>query len=73
MIKYKLENELPIYSAFGQAYVKKDDQTLQEVVSVNEEEFKKDKNYGLIKKLMKNYPKVRLQELSNTYLTLTFQ
>lgn len=39
-------------------------------MEANLAELEGDKNLGLVKKLLKQYPRVRVQELSDTYLTL---
>lgn len=75
MLKYKLEvpGTLQNYKLLANAYVSKDDKMFQEVIDSNFTEFEADKNMGLIKKLMKLYSRVRICELSNTYLTLRYK
>lgn len=73
MIKYKLENSFHAYQNLAKAYMSKHDEAFLEVISVCYEEFERDGNVGLIKKLQKAFSKVRISELSETYLTLQYK
>ncbi|CDW71172.1 UNKNOWN [Stylonychia lemnae] len=72
MLKHNLETSFACYRNLGSSYIGKDDKLFNEIIENNQEEFFKDKNYGLIKKLQKKYQRVRVKELSNTYLTLRY-
>lgn len=73
MIKYKLENSFAAYKSLAQAYLTKHDATFNDVINNNFDEFERDKNFGLVKKLQKSYSRVRICELSDTYLTLQYK
>ena len=72
-LKYKLENAFQLYKALASAYINKEDKMFQEVIDASYEDFERDKNLGLIKKLIKLYSRVRITDLSSTYLTLQFK
>jgi len=55
LVKYKLENSLLTYKNLAQHYISKHDQYFQNVINECFEEFQKDANIGLIKKLQKTY------------------
>jgi COP9 signalosome complex subunit 3 len=73
MIKYKLENSFQTYKHLGQFYIMKEEKSFNELINNSYEEFERDKNVGLIKKLQKTFSQVRICELSDTYLTLQFK
>jgi COP9 signalosome complex subunit 3 len=73
MLKYKLENAFTNYKNLANAFINKEDKLFQEIIDGNFEDFEKDKNLGLIRKLNKLYGRVRVTELSNTYLTLRYK
>jgi hypothetical protein len=60
ILKHNLENSFIAYKNLGNAYTQKDDKLFNEVIMNNSEEFYKDKNSGLIKKLQKKYHRVRV-------------
>lgn len=73
MLKYKLESSFQNYKLLANAYTSKEDKLFMELIDGNFEEFEKDKNLGLIRKLQKTYSRVRICELSDTYLTLRYK
>ena len=73
MIRYRFESSFGTYKNLAQAYVSKDDKLFQEVIDGNFEEFEKDKNLGLVRKLNKLHSRVKICDLSNTYMTLRFK
>ena len=73
ILKYKLENAFPVYKALAHTYLHKEDKNFFDIINANYEDFDRDRNWGLVQKLRKMYPKVRICELSSTYLTLSFR
>lgn len=55
MIKYKLENSFKTYMLLANAFISKEDKMFSEVIDGNFEEFERDKNLGLVRKLAKMY------------------
>lgn len=51
MLRYKLDNAYQHYKILANSYISKEDKLFNEVIDGNFEEFEKDKNLGLIKKL----------------------
>ena len=73
-IRYKLEHGFHTYTAFAEAFIKSDKQhVFEELLIAKAEDFMKDQNLGLVKKLAKVHKeslRLRMIELSDTYLTL---
>eukprot|EP00347_Sterkiella_histriomuscorum_P002309 403368654 len=72
ILKHKLETNLQLYKNLANFFVNKDDNQFNQIIEKNQEEFMRDNNLGLIKKLIKIYQRKRIQELSETYLTLRY-
>ncbi len=70
MIKYKLEHSFAAYQQLAKAFISKHDVAFHEVINASYEEFERDGNVGLVKILQKALSRVRISELSETYLTL---
>ena len=74
ILKQRLESAYPSYSQLVDAFINRDKPLVfEELLFVKQEEFEKDKNLGLIKKLAKVFRqplRIKLVELSDTYLTL---
>lgn len=73
VLKYKLENSFQNYKLLANAYTSKEDKLFNDIIDSNFEEFERDKNLGLIRKLQKTYSRVKICELSGTYLTLRYK
>lgn len=74
MLKYRLENGFNTYSALIDAFLTPEKPLVfEELLIMKQEEFEKDRNWGLVKKLAKVFRqplRLRMVELSDTYLTL---
>jgi hypothetical protein len=73
MLKYKLENSFLLYRNMATAFINKDGKLLQEIIDGNFEEFSRDNNMGLIRKLLKVFSQANISDLSSTYLTLKYR
>lgn len=74
-LKYKLEQSFPSYHNLAEFFVnsKSKPQAFEEYFASKAEEFIKDQNLGLVKKLAKAFReplRIKMVELSDTYLTL---
>ena len=73
-MKQRLDNGFSSYTLLVDAFVNREKPLIfEELLLLKEEEFKKDMNIGLIKKLAKVFRqplRIKLVELSDTYLTL---
>lgn len=74
VLKQRLEIGFPSYSLLVDAFVNREKPLIfEELLLLKSEEFEKDKNMGLVKKLAKVFRqplRIKLVELSDTYLTL---
>lgn len=74
MLKYRLENGYPAYQNLVETFLNPEKPiAFEELLLMRQEEFERDKNWGLIKKLAKVFRqplRLRIVELSDTYLTL---
>lgn len=72
MVLHRLENFLQPYKNLAKQFEQKDDNQFNGSLEKMQEEFLKDGNLGLLKKVVKAYQRKRIQEMSNTYLTLRY-
>jgi len=74
MLKQPLEQTCLAYFSLGESFLSRDNpQNFEQELSLKEERFRADRNWGLVKKVAKVYRqplKLRLVELADTYLTV---
>lgn len=73
ILKMKFEVMFSTYRSLAEAFTSKNDQNFNEAISQGWIEFEKDKNTGLINKLMKIYQQRPICDLNFTYLTLRYK
>jgi len=74
MLRHKLENAFHAYSQLVDTFLSRDKPMgFEELIITKSGEFAQDNNLGLVKRLVKTYRqplRIRMVELSDTYLTL---
>lgn len=72
-LRMRFENTLHIYKNLAHAYINKDENVFNGVITKHFNEFESDKNWGLVNKLEKMFSKRRICDLNQTYLTLRYK